>query len=114
MPGAGAGGDTRPVRTPFLGALRDQRAFDGWKRFWYRWFTSAGNKVKYPVPLGAVSVTVPWPRREANDNYGVICTPNWATIFAVTVRDEVSCTLDFVTAAPSGASVDVITFRSED
>ena len=93
--------------------LSDARQDAIWLRLRRRFFTSAGNAVQQAVTLGATSVTVTWPRTEVDTNYGVLATPSWGTTVWVSARTTTTSTISFGTAAPAGATVDIITFRSE-
>lgn len=83
------------------------------RRWARRWLTSAGNKVALAVTSTAVTVAVTWDRAEGDANYGVAATPSWATIVSVSAKTTTGCSINFSVAAPVGATVDVLTFRSE-
>jgi hypothetical protein len=83
------------------------------RRLIVRWLTPAGNQVATSVTAAATTVAVTFPRAEADTSYGVVATPNWGTTVWVTNKATTGCTINFGTAAPANASVDLITFRSE-
>jgi hypothetical protein len=56
---------------------------------------------------------VTFPREEPDADYGVTATPNWDTTVWVGTKTTTGCTVNFGTAAVAGASIDLITFRSE-
>lgn len=91
-------------------ALDNPAVLRRWAR---RWLTPAGNKVALAVTAAATTVAVTWDRSEGDATYGVIATPNWGTTVYVTAKTTAGCTVNFGTAAPVGALVDIATFRSE-
>lgn len=91
----------------------DARQAAVWQRLRLRFFTSAGTKVAQAVTAAATSVAVTWPRTEVDAAYGVVATPNWGTTCWVSARTTTGCTVNFGTAAPANATVDILTFRSE-
>jgi len=91
----------------------DAREQTSWLRLRRRFLTSAGNKVAQAVTTAASSVAVTFPRTEVDASYGVCATPSWGTTVWVTSKATTGCTINFGTAAPAGASVDYLTFRSE-
>lgn len=93
--------------------LPDTRQDAIWQRLRRRFFTSAGNVVRQSVSTSATSVTLTFPRTEADTSYGVNVTPSWNTTVWVSSRSTTGCTINFGTAAPASATIDVITFRSE-
>lgn len=93
--------------------LSDARQDAIWLRIRRRFFTSAGNTVAQAVTAAATSTSISFPRTEVDTSYGVNATPNWGTTVWVTNKTTTGCTVNFGTAAPASASVDVITFRSE-
>lgn len=93
--------------------LSDARQDAIWLRIRRRFFTSAGNRVQQAVTAAATSVAITWPRTEVDTSYGVLATPTWGTTVWVSTRSTTGCTVNFGTAAPANATVDVITFRSE-
>ena len=84
-----------------------------WERLRRRFLTSAGNRVAVAVTAAATTVAVTFPRTEVDTSYGVNATPNWGTTVWVTNKTTTGCTVNFGTAAPANATVDLITFRSE-
>lgn len=102
------------MTTPFLGSpTTDARQDAVWLRIRRRFFTSAGNRVAVAVTAAATTVAITFPRTEVDTNYGVNATPNWGTTVWVTNKTTTGCTVNFGTAAPANATVDLITFRSE-
>lgn len=91
----------------------DARASAVWQRMQFRFFTSAGNVVARSVTAAATSVVVTFPREEPNVNYGVSVTPSWNTTVWVDTKTTTGCTIHFGTAAGAGATIDLLTFRSE-
>lgn len=83
------------------------------RRLLRRWLPPAGNQVAVAVTAAAGNVAVTWARAEGDTNYGVLATPNWGTTVYVTAKTTAGCTVNFGTAAPVGATVDLATFRSE-
>lgn len=90
--------------------LGDRTAF---RRLQVRHLTSLGNLVDQPVTATATTLAVSFTRSEGKPSYGVVVTPNWLTTFRVTTKTINSFIIDFGTAAPVGATVDVVTFRTE-
>jgi len=84
-----------------------------WRRLVRRFLTSAGNVIALPVTATTTTVTWAFPRTEVDAAYAAVATPSWGTTVAVTAKTTTSLTLSFGTAAPSGATVDIQTFRSE-
>ncbi len=91
----------------------DAREATYWERLRRRFLTSAGNKVAQAVTAAASSVAVTFPRTEVDTSYGVCATPSWSSTVWISGKTTTGCTLNFGTAAPAGATVDYITFRSE-
>lgn len=83
------------------------------RRLVRRFLTPAGNRIAVAVTAAATSVAVTFPRSEVDTNFGVVATPNWGTTVWVTNKSTTGCTVNFGTAAPANATVDLITFRSE-
>lgn len=83
------------------------------RRLLRRHFTQGGNGVALTVTAAATTHAVTLPRTEPDANYGVTVTPSWGTTVFVTGKTTTGFTVNFGTAAPSGASFDFITFRSE-
>ena len=84
-----------------------------WLRVIRRVLTSAGNTVNLSVSATATSVTWNFPRTEIDTSYGVAISPSWLTTAAITTKTTTSLTASFGTAAPSGATIDISTFRTE-
>ena len=101
------------MTTPVTNALPDARQDAIWLRLRRRFFTSAGNTVQQAVTAAATSVAVTWPRTEVDTSYGVLATPSWNTTVWCSARTTTGATINFSVAAPAGATVDLITFRSE-
>lgn len=91
----------------------DAREDTEWRRLRRRALTSAGNIVARAVTAAATSVPVTFPRAEVDASYGVVVTPSWNTTVWVTNKTTAGCTINFGTAAPPSAGVDLLTFRSE-
>ena len=83
------------------------------RRLFRRWLTPAGNQVATSVTAAATNIAITWARAEGDATYGVLATPNWGTTVYVTAKTTAGCTVNFGTAAPVGATVDLATFRSE-
>lgn len=90
--------------------LGDRRS---WRTIQVRHLTSLGNLVDQPVTVGAVTLALTFTRSEGKPSYGVVVTPNWLTTVRVTTKTINSFTVDFGTAAPANATIDLCTFRSE-
>lgn len=90
--------------------LGDSTAF---KRLQVRHLTSLGNLVDQPVTAGVTTLTISFTRSEGKPSYGVGCLPNWLTTVRVTNKTINSLQLDFGTAAPANATLDLLTFRTE-
>lgn len=88
----------------------DRAAF---RRLQVRHLTSLGNLVDQAVAPGAVTLAVTFTRSEGKPSYGVAVCPNWLTTVRVTTKTINSFIVDFGTAAPANATVDILTFRSE-
>lgn len=86
---------------------------DHLERLLRRVLTPAGVRVALPVTAAATTVAVTWPRAEGDATYGVLATPSWLTTVRVTSKTTTGCVIDFGTAAPGSATVDVFTFRNE-
>jgi hypothetical protein len=71
----------------------------------------ANKGVNAPVTAGATSILITLPVTEPNNNYGVNVTPNWNTTVWVTGKTTTGFTVNFGTAAPSGAMIDWHLFR---
>lgn len=84
-----------------------------WRRLVRRFFTPSGCAVALPVTATATTVTWTFARAEVDANYGIVALPSWLTTVACTAKTTTTCTLTFGTAAPSGATVDLHSFRSE-
>lgn len=78
-----------------------------------RWLTLAGNQIALPVPATSTTLIVAFLNKEATLKYGVIAVPNWNTTVWVTAKGAGGCTLNFGSAAPANAAVDLATFRSD-
>ncbi|MGN6205988.1 hypothetical protein [Humibacter sp.] len=87
-----------------------QRRFDTLCR---RHLTPAGNYPAQSVTLGATSLSVTFARAEQDTAFGVSVTPSWLTTVAVPTKTTTGCTVTFGTAAPAGATADVLTWRTE-
>lgn len=81
------------------------------KRLERRWLTLAGNRVGLAVTAAATTLTVTLSPAEFDIEYGVSAMPNWGTTVWVTSKQLGQFTLNFGTAAPGSATVDVATFR---
>jgi hypothetical protein len=92
------------------GSTRGDRWLNALKR---RWLTQAGNQLALPVTATNTTLAVVFLNPENTIHYGVIAVPNWNTTVWVTAKTATGCTLNFGTAAPGSAVVDVATFRSE-
>lgn len=84
-----------------------------WRRLKRRFFTSAGNAVALSVTATHTTLAVVFPRTEVDTKYGVAALPSWLTTIACTAKTTTGCTLSFGTAAPSGATIDLATYRTE-
>lgn len=84
-----------------------------WLRLQRRFLTVAGNTIATSVTAAATTKVITFPRTEVDTSYGVLATPNWGTTVWVTNKSTTGCTVNFGTAAPANATVDLITFRSE-
>lgn len=91
----------------------DARESAIWQRMQFRFFTSAGNVVARSVTAAATSVVVTFPRQEPDTDYGVSVTPSWNTTVWTSNKTTTGCTIHFGTAAGAGATIDLLTFRSE-
>lgn len=76
-----------------------------------RWLTLAGNRVDLAVTAAATTKVVTLAPAEFDIEYGVVAMPNWGTTVWVTGKQLGQFTLNFGTAAPGAATVDVATFR---
>lgn len=83
------------------------------RRLQLRFLTPAGNQIAVPVTETATSVAITFERAEVDTSYGVVATPSWGTTVFVSSKATTGCTIEFGTAAPADATVDLITFRSE-
>lgn len=101
------------MTSPFTQVAGDARQDAIWQRLRLRFFTSAGNVAQKPVTAAATSVAITFPREEPDTDYGVSVTPNWNTTVWVSNKTTTGCTINFGTAAGAGATIDLITFRSE-
>jgi hypothetical protein len=86
------------------GSTKGDRWLNALKR---RWLTTAGNQAAYPVTMGNTTVTVTFLGAMATLFYGVIVTPNWNTTVWVTNKTGTNCVVNFGTAAPASAIIDV-------
>lgn len=78
-----------------------------------RWLTTGGNQIALPVPATNTSLAVTFLNAMATLKYGVIVTPNWNTTVWVTAKAATGCTVNFGSAAPANATIDIATYQSE-
>ena len=84
-----------------------------WRIIRRRVLTLGGNRVALAVTLAAVNKAVTFTKVEPDASYGVVVSPNWLTTYSVTAKTVNGCTVNFGTAAPASATIDVFTFRTE-
>lgn len=92
----------------------DGREQEQWRRIRRRYATSGGTKTNVLVGNGNTTLTVTFPRTEADTQYGVLIQPSWDTRASVTTKTTTGFTVGFSTAAGASDVIDYIIFRTED
>ena len=96
-----------------MALLENLRDLAQWGIVRRRVLTLAGNQVNLAVALAAVNKAVVFTHTETDASYGVVVSPNWLTTYSVTAKTTTGCTVNFGTAAPANAAIDIFTFRAE-
>lgn len=93
--------------------MEDQRTIAHLKRLQRRWLTLTGNRTELDVTAAATTLIITLAPFEYDEAYGVTVTPSWDTTVWVTGKQVDEFTINFGSAAPANATIDLATFREE-
>ncbi len=101
----------RPQVPPYSGAsVRDDRQLNALKR---RWLTPGGNQIAISVLATTTAQTIQLLDTMSTVNYGVSVMPNWNTTVWVSLKGASAFNVNFGTAAPANATIDVAVWATE-
>lgn len=78
-----------------------------------RWLTPGGNQCSLSIPLAATTITIQLQNTMATTTYGVLLSTNWNTTTWVSLKGANACNVNFGTAAPANATLDIAVFDTE-